>query len=450
MGENEAFARAVADVWSAALTRKIDPDDDFTSASGDVRAAVRVVTLLNQWLGSALTVRDVFAARTPRAMVAALRASGVPTPQLDNHAVGGPPAGRSANRQVAAWQELWDATYRFSRQRADGFDTAGWFDSGSLAPMDDAAMREWVNATVDRIAILRPRSILDIGCGAGLLFAQLAPSVRTYRAMDFSDEAIRRVRSKARHMPGIDIEVIQGEARDVAQLVSGTYDLVVLNSVIQYFPDARYLSEVMRAVLARVAPGGAVFVGDVRNRDLLLAECTSIVTAGLPDNTPARWVRAAIDRAVGDVSELLMSPADLRAVMAAIDGRWAVRTLVRRGRLRTVMARYRFDALVHRSIDRGPRPESMMVSRSVPDDRCIDAVRLAEAIRAATDDPAIADPTLGRLRPDAAADAVDPEDLWQFGRAQGYGVAVQPSDRPGHVDVAVVAGHDDWSASECL
>ena len=44
----------------------------------------------------------------------------------------------------------------------------------------------------------------------------------------------------------------------------GHFDAVVLNSVVQYFPSAGYLLDVLAVAMRLLAPGGAVFIGDVR------------------------------------------------------------------------------------------------------------------------------------------------------------------------------------------
>ena len=66
---------------------------------------------------------------------------------------------------------------------------------------------------------------------------------------------------------------------DVAEgLSEGYFDVVVLNSVIQYFPSAGYLLDVLGVALEVLAPGGAVYVGDVRNLALLGAFTTGMLS----------------------------------------------------------------------------------------------------------------------------------------------------------------------------
>ena len=65
------------------------------------------------------------------------------------------------------------------------------------------------------------------------------------------------------------VELQAQPADDFTGLPEGTFDTVVVNSVVQYFPSADYLTAVLRGALERLAPGGVIFVGDVRNLRLL-------------------------------------------------------------------------------------------------------------------------------------------------------------------------------------
>ena len=47
-------------------------------------------------------------------------------------------------------------------------------------------------------------------------------------------------------------------------LINGQFDLVIINSVIQYFPSSAYLDDVLTKATALIAPGGQIFLGDIR------------------------------------------------------------------------------------------------------------------------------------------------------------------------------------------
>src|SRR5262249_52960623 len=61
------------------------------------------------------------------------------------------------------------------------------------------------------------------------------------------------------------VELLERRADEWEGVEEESYDVVVINSVIQYFPSLDYLRQVLAEAMKRVAPGGALYVGDVRN-----------------------------------------------------------------------------------------------------------------------------------------------------------------------------------------
>ena len=55
----------------------------------------------------------------------------------------------------------------------------------------------------------------------------------------------------------------QGLANELSFVGDDSVDLVILNSVVQYFPDVEYLLEVLSEAVRVVQRGGHIFVGDV-------------------------------------------------------------------------------------------------------------------------------------------------------------------------------------------
>src|SRR6516225_2138330 len=75
------------------------------------------------------------------------------------------------------------------------------------------------------------------------------------------------------------VTVWQSPADDFSAIEPGAFDVVVLNSVVQYFPGAAYLERVLRGALAAIRPGGHIFTGDVRSLPLLEAFHASVEMA---------------------------------------------------------------------------------------------------------------------------------------------------------------------------
>ncbi|MFF5289526.1 non-ribosomal peptide synthetase [Paractinoplanes globisporus] len=249
-----------------------------------------------------------------------------------------------ADAQVAEWKELHELLYRAGRVEAFDENFTGWNSSfdGSPIPLDQ--MREWRDATVARIKALAPQRVLEIGVGSGLLLSRLAPDVESYWGLDLSEEAIATLRGPTADMPGV---VLRAQpAHDLTGVPEGYFDTVVINSVVQYFPSADYLTSVLRAAVTRLAPGGRIFVGDVRNLRLHRALHEAIAAV-----RPGRDVEAAL-RAE---RELLLDP-DYFATLG-IAGISFADVRAKQSRHDNELTRYRYDVILFTSAREEPPVE---------------------------------------------------------------------------------------------
>ncbi len=87
------------------------------------------------------------------------------------------------------------------------------------------------------------------------------------------------------------------------------FDTIIVNSVVQYFPNAAYLTEVIDNAMDLLAPGGQLFIGDVRNHTLQKAFQTGIVLGRTDTGAPdAAVIRQRVEHAVLGEAELLLAP----------------------------------------------------------------------------------------------------------------------------------------------
>ena len=191
-----------------------------------------------------------------------------------------------------------------------GMDFRGWNSSYTGDPIPLEEMVEWRSATVDRIMALQPRRVLEIGAGSGLVLSQIAPHCEHYVGTDMSAVAIDTL---ARSLEQLRIgwrdrvQLLTQPAHVTEALPQGYFDTIILNSVIQYFPNAGYLAEVIDNAVDLLAPGGALFIGDVRNHTLQGAFQTAVALART-NATDAAEIRQRVQRAVLGEPELLLGP----------------------------------------------------------------------------------------------------------------------------------------------
>ncbi|MFD8395104.1 AMP-binding protein [Streptomyces sp. NPDC059680] len=259
------------------------------------------------------------------------------------------PAATEEDAQMTEWKEMDEVLH----DDAAGFGAglAGWNSSYDALPIPLEHLREWRNATLDRIRELPRRRVLEIGAGTGLLMAHLAhdEEVHEYWATGFSPAVVAALTRRTEADPVLKEKVrldCRG-AEDTSGLPVGHFDTIVVNSVIQYFPSLARLRTVIERALPLLAPGGSLFLGDLRNLDLAHCFQTGIALARPGAAQGDREaLRRTIDQQVATEAELLLSPALFDALARDLPAVRAVDVRAKRGRHHNELTRYRYDAVL--------------------------------------------------------------------------------------------------------
>ncbi|TDE35343.1 amino acid adenylation domain-containing protein [Actinomadura sp. 6K520] len=372
----------------------------------------------------------------------------------------GAPAHRDERRereQVDEWKRLHELLYTAvaSGDGGPAESFTGWNSTYDGRPIPLDQMREWREATVDRILSLRPRRVLEIGVGSGLILSGVAPHCESYWGTDLSEEAITALRARVGGDPGLAgrVELRAQPAHDFAGLPRGHFDTVVVNSVAQYFPSADYLAQVLRSAVDLLAPGGSVFVGDVRNLRLLRTLRAAVEVARhdgeiAPGAVPE--LRSAVEQAVRWEGELLLDPDFFPALARTVEGVRAVDLRVKRARHHNELSRHRYDVVLHTRAGAardGREPRELRWGTDVAD-----LAALAERLAEGPPPLRVNGVPNARLTPDLEArralwpaepvpEAIDPETLWSLGEESGYTVTATWSGdaADGSVDVLFTA-----------
>ncbi|MER5319550.1 class I SAM-dependent methyltransferase [Streptosporangium roseum] len=241
---------------------------------------------------------------------------------------------------VEGWQYVFDDLYESVAEASGGRDPryAGWIDGLTGQAVPDAEMKEWADAVVGRIRALRPRRILEIGAGTGMVMSRLLTDagLEEYVATDFAPSSLAMLRATR----DARVRVLQAAAHDeLPASEGGAYDTVVLNSVIQYFPSIDYLEDVIASAVALTAEGGHVFLGDLRDTTLLETYyCQCAARSGTDFDLEFHQRRDY---------ELSVSPDYVRSLGRRFEAVTAVEAASKQGRFRNEMTLFRFDAVLH-------------------------------------------------------------------------------------------------------
>ena len=268
----------------------------------------------------------------------------------EGHAGGAGGAGAAGK-----WRTIWDATYQETEAAAGvdaTFNTVGWTSSYTGAPMPDEDMRAWVDETTSRIARLEPRRALEIGCGTGLLLFRLAPRCERYVGVDFSSSALRQIDGKldAAGLRGV-VTLRELAADAVAGVGEERFDTVILNSVAQYFPDVDYFVSVVGKAFGLLAPGGKMFVGDVRSLPLLSAFQHAVELHRAPAALETSQLAARVQRRAAQEGELVVDPRLFAALSRAVPGLARVELHLKDDAHLNELTRFRYDVVLWKAGD---------------------------------------------------------------------------------------------------
>ncbi|HSE18129.1 MAG TPA: amino acid adenylation domain-containing protein [Pyrinomonadaceae bacterium] len=258
---------------------------------------------------------------------------------------------RLEQQHLEQWRTLYEDTYAHDDTAIVDplFNIAGWTSSYTGEPIPLEEMREWQESSLAQVLKLQPRRVLEIGCGTGLLLLQIAPRCEVYTAADFSPVALDYVR---RQLPslGLDesrVKLLQRMAHQFEGIEEASFDAVLLNSVVQYFPDLDYFLRVLEGALKALKPGGFVYLGDLRNYRLLEAFHTSVQTYQASPATDSEALRQRVRRNIETEEELLLDPALFAMLRERFPEIGAVEVQLQRGRAHNELTRFRYQVVLH-------------------------------------------------------------------------------------------------------
>ena len=380
--------------------------------------------------------------------------------------------------QVSDWQEVFEESYgRVQKLTDPTFNIAGWNSSYTGGPIPDYEMREWVERTVERILALKPKRVLEVGCGTGLLLFRLAPQCEKYHGTDFSQAALDYV---GKHLAAsgpefTNVTLSRQQGNDLQGIEAGTFDTIILNSVVQYFPSAEYLVSLLREAIRVLKPAGSIFLGDLRSTRFQRAFHASVELHNAPDQMPVSDLRRRVEKRMAREQELVIDSSFFNDLRHQIPELCAAEIHLKRGLAANELSKFRYDVILKvgeakpvRKVNTGAlhwrknelsvqilkqqladeRPE-MLVTREVPNALLMSEFNALELL-----DSDAGPQTSGELRKTLHTvkgdRGVNPEDLWALENELPYRVHLRPSAAPHYGSFDVVFTRKDQTQEVAL
>lgn len=360
----------------------------------------------------------------------------------------------ASERRLDEWAEVFEDLFASPHEVSDPLrDFVGWDSSYTSEPLAPEEMTDWLEQTLTRVKALRPERVLEIGCGMGLLLFGIAPYCDQYDACDISRTALAHIDRQTREKQLGNVRLCHAFAHEIDKIFDGMYDTVILNSVIQYFPDANYLTRVLQKALERLKPQGRLFIGDVRNLFIQEAFHFSIELARAAPDLTIHELRQRVALRLNQDNELAVAPGYFAAFAARDSNAAGARILLKRGKVRSELTDFRYDVLIERGNPelvksngiviadwnqnggqrkgleqalREERPDVLTV-RGVPNKRLS---VLTEALRLLTLSD-VAEKSVGWLRATLGKHDVsaswEPDEIWEYAERCGYSANLRPS-----------------------
>jgi len=129
-----------------------------------------------------------------------------------------------------------------------------WDKEGEFRPLHDInpARLDWING----LSPLAGASVLDVGCGGGILADAMARSGAAVTGIDLAAKALRVAQLHALEAQTVGVTYREISAEGLAAEQAGRFDTVTCMEMLEHVPDP---ASVVRACASLVKPGGWVY-----------------------------------------------------------------------------------------------------------------------------------------------------------------------------------------------
>lgn len=252
---------------------------------------------------------------------------------------------------VKSWQSVFNSTYTLDFSPKSKFKNfVGWKSSYTGENISEIEMEEWLDNTIETIMRLNPKNVLEIGCGTGMILFNIAKHCKNYVASDITQAATDYISKNIDHdaFKNVNINLFNNEARDFNNYkgyITET-DTIIINSVVQCFPNLEYFLDVLDQCINSIKSSGSIFVGDVRNYDLLDEFSISLLLSKVDNDSSSLTLEMVEDEKFKE-KELLISPKLFLTLKEKYPSVSHIEILPKKGVHNNELNLFRYDVVLH-------------------------------------------------------------------------------------------------------
>ena len=163
---------------------------------------------------------------------------------------------------------MWDTIAKRAERDSEDVEIkqTGWINSFSGNYFSKEEMQEYSSNTLNKLKpyCTKNTTVLEIGVASGITCYAMAPLVNKYIGIDISTETLKNTRRQLQKKNIENVILLHGDAGNIDKLqLQENIDVVIINSVAQYFPGYNYFINVMKSLMKYMSDNGVIYVGDV-------------------------------------------------------------------------------------------------------------------------------------------------------------------------------------------
>ncbi|KAF8580654.1 acetyl-CoA synthetase-like protein [Ramaria rubella] len=261
-----------------------------------------------------------------------------------------PAASEREEGVLASWEEHYNREGSFGvlSDSIAGHDFARWNSmfTGKAIPTDD--MLNWLQDTLTAVTPKPNDTVLELGVGTGQIALNLIDRVKSYFGTDLSALALRYLKRQAK-LRGLEskLKLTLAAAHEFGDVPDTGFSLAIINSVVQYFPSADYLTRVIDGILQRMTSGGRIFLGDIRSYALICYHDLERALATVDETTTPEDIRQSLKSYANGQAELLLSPGFFFGLQKRFTSIAHVEIKPKVMNVRNELSRYRYSVVLH-------------------------------------------------------------------------------------------------------